>query len=119
MITEHIEAVEKDLNGDKLYLLDKLKEISEVTTVTNNCWLCIQKPDDLTIWFLLVQFVMSDIDGSNTKVSIIFEGSGPSGNLREPRHIWWGPDGNGYTFYLPAGAVIKALGRLKEYFDFD
>ncbi len=119
MITTFLVNVSTNDNEDKLYSLDELREITEVTDITQNCWLCVHKSDNLIVNFLLVQFAESEIDGVNTKVSVIFEGSGPSESLREARHIYWGPDGKGYTFYLPADAVIEALNKLKEYFDFD
>ena len=119
MITNTLKNVEVPENGDKTFSLDELREVSDIIPLTDNCWLCIHKMDELQVEFLLCQFSSSNIDDTNVRVSTIFEGCGPSGNLRELRHIHWGPDGGGYTFYLPGNAVIEALEKLKTYFDFD
>ncbi len=120
MITESLRDVYQEDSlacGDPLYLLDEIKQHAEVTKLTQG-WLCVRKPDDLHVEFLFCDFVMSDADDKNIRVNAVFEGSGPSGPLREPRHIYWGPNKEGYTFYLPADGVIEALTKLKEYFDF-
>ena len=102
--------------GGKLYSLDELKTVAAVEGVGRDCWLATRERDG---WldFLLGQFSMSNTDGSETRFHVVFQGNG-SIDMREPRHIWWGPDGNGYTFYLPGKEVRLALELLDKYFDF-
>jgi len=104
--------------GDPLYLLDEIKAIYPEVIKIDQCYIALNEKEH---WldFALFQFSMSDGDGTNERVSLIFHGSGTTGSLREARHIYWGPNSEGYTFYLPGKTVIKALTYLQKYFDFD
>ena len=125
-ITENLKATVDDSFscGDPTYSLDELKaHAKELIEVTPGHWLALwtkdgETPADGWLEFALFSFAMSDIGGKNTQVCLVFEGSGPTGSLRECRHIHWGPDKEGYTFYLPGTAVIKSLEHLQKYFDF-
>lgn len=131
MITEKLTDIFQDnelCSGDALYSFDELKNVcDEVIELSDNAWLFLKKTafdpldqdskDNFNLSFLCCRCAFED--GEGKRVQVIFQGDGPVASLREPRHIYWGPDGNGYTFYLPADAVIKALEHLKKYFDFD
>lgn len=59
-----------------------------------------------------------EVDGR--KMELLFCGDGPSGNLRELRHTYWG-DGSegreGYLFDPPASLIVAAFAALREWFD--
>ena len=118
MITAILKDVIEEQGRDKSYSMDELRRVCEVTDVEGGCFLCVCRPDDLLVSFLLCEFESSKVDGTETRCTIVFEGEAPSGNLREMRHIYWGPDGCGYTFYLPTKSVVLALTKLNEFFDF-
>ena len=103
--------------GDPLYSLDELKTVAEVEKF-GCCWLALKITDENVVEFMLVQFCISDLDESNTRVSVVFHGLGFTAPLRKCRHIYWGPKNDGYTFCLPAIEVRWALEKLKKYFDF-
>lgn len=57
-------------------------------------------------------------DGTPDHHTRLLYGSGPSANLRECRHIWWGePGDSGYTFYLNFEIVEAALRELRRWFN--
>jgi hypothetical protein len=58
-------------------------------------------------------------DGSTLmEVGCVFWGDGPSGNLRECRHTFWGEEDNGGYIFYPSGLLIAAaFKRLSEFFD--
>lgn len=79
--------------------------------------------DDRTDWICFA--VLADVGGYSaedgsiiTEGSCIFYGEGPSGNLRECRHTYWGEEDNhGYIFYLDGRLITAAFRRLSEFFD--
>ncbi len=77
--------------------------------------------DDADLWvrFAILEFVTEydSEDGRRvTEATCLFYGEGPSGNLRECRHTYWGDD-SGYIFY-PSGLLITAaFRRLSDFFD--
>lgn len=96
-----------------VYPIDK---ITETIIKIDNGWLVLDQMEyDIWLKFAVLEFVASDVDGRNQEGELVFWGEGPSGNLRECRHTYWG-DG-GYCFY-PSGVTISAaLARLADYFD--
>lgn len=54
-------------------------------------------------------------EGAPVVRQLVFRGCGPSGELRELRHTWWGEDG---YVHLPQGALIAdAFAKLERWFD--
>ncbi len=128
---EHLKVIEVNHLEEPSYSLDEITKISnELIKLDGSCWLALKvttsfdddKAETLeNCWmqFGLFRFVSAESDNSNTLVDVIFHGEGPTGSLRECRHIWWGQCGDGYTFYLPGQAVISALKELGKYYDFN
>lgn len=58
-------------------------------------------------------------DDLGAEARILFQGNGTGGGLREMRHTNFGPDRDGYVFYLPINKTIALLGALREFFDAD
>lgn len=72
--------------------------------------------DELSVSFVVFRFAASTSDGSHpTLYERVFDGEGPSGDLRELRHTDWGKDG--YLFYAPGELIADAFEKLKEWFD--
>lgn len=111
-----LKPVKSELNPDDLVYSksDILKYYSEIHNFEDDI-LGINVREELHVDFALFDWSYEDESGSY--YHRIFHGSGPSGSLREPRHIYWG-DEQGYTFFLPLSSVIKAFDVLKKYFDF-
>lgn len=122
MFVDRLENVRDATDGthpDPTYLLDEIKKISnKFYELHSNCYLAIVR-EDILVRAALFQFCSSNCDDTNCKVELIFECAGPSSNLRECRHSYWGPDRKGYLYYLPAKAIVQAINILSEYFDFD
>jgi len=114
---------------DKGYLLTEIKNRADkIYNLDDNNILCLRvelpfdddKKDlkDASIQWGMFTFGQEEIGKPETAVWCkIFEGSGPTGSLKEFRHNWFGQDEDGYVFYLPIKATIKALEILNEYFD--
>lgn len=125
MIFEQLNKEVCDWNDDKYYSFNEIKEkYSSVTELIEECvWIAIKYSDDKEsslIEFGLFGFSGSNFDGSNLKVSCIFEGYGFGGeghSLRECRHTYWYPDDNGYGFYMNASHIKAGLDYLSKYFD--
>jgi hypothetical protein len=84
----------------------------------NGAWLLMRDLDGLTLEFAVFQMLCCNAsDGSPDEHTLLFHGCGPSGNLRECRHIWWGEDGDGYTFYLNFDLVERAFRELRRWYD--
>ncbi len=105
---------ESDHCNDPLYSLDDIKKTYEVIELKGNGYLVLNK-NDIFLNFAVMSFVSSNLDDSDTKVAIVFHGSGPSDNLRECRHTWWGKDG--YIFYPNGPMIMDAFKHLAKYFD--
>jgi hypothetical protein len=79
--------------------------------------------DDKDLWvkFAVLEYIGGFIDNDGetlTEGKCIFYGEGPSGNLRECRHTYWGEDDSGgYIFYPHGQLIIAAFKRLSEFFD--
>lgn len=110
--------------GDPIYqLLDVAKHCTElVELIPKRAWLAINKPDELHVEYALLEFAMSNSDGTEIGVKVVFFGSGPSGSLREMRHTYFTNDVrdvNGYLFYAPVKAITAAFQYLTKYFDIE
>lgn len=121
--TEQLKNKDTNELGDSLYALSEIRQQStELINVHPAHWLALKfDKDSFWLKFALFGFSQSDLNSTeeNTKVYTVFEGEGPTGSLREMRHIYWGEDGKGYIFYLPGNAVIKSLEYLKKYYDME
>lgn len=89
-----------------------------IELLPEDAWIAL-KWDNEKFWldFAVLRFEHSDNDGSNIAVKTMLHGSGPSGNLRECRHTYWGE--NGYIFYPNKKVIKAALNELGKYFDLD
>ena len=87
----------------------------------HNGYLLIRKRDELNVSFALLEFDTGPVSGdtgSKTLYRMIMHGEGPSGNLRECRHTWWGEGDNaGYIFYPNFELISAALRELARWFD--
>lgn len=101
------------------FSVDTLKKEFEVIEMEpENSWLVLFW-DNEKLWlkFAVLDFCSSDGDSSNVQATILFYGDGPSGNLRECRHTYWGE--NGYVFYPNRKTINLALEHLSKHFDLD
>lgn len=106
-------------NGDvTVYPLDKARARYEVRDLGHEGHLVL-KWDEQKLWlhFAVMTFYCSDGDGKNVMLVPAFYGEGPSANLRECRHTYWGEDGNGYLFYPDGRVIAAAFKALSEFFD--
>jgi len=106
---------------ERIYSLDWIKENFEVREVCKDGYLVLnwgEDPDRLWLKFAVLSFDSSQVDDSKVMLSLIFHGEGPSSNLREFRHTWWG-DENGYIFYANPKVICSALLALSEFYDFN
>lgn len=111
---------EMDHNKEPMYDLDglKLRSDIEVQKLNENLYLVL-KFKDSWLDFAALEFSESDLNDKNVKVSVLFYGSGATGTLRECRHTYWGPLGDGYVFYPAAKNIASAFTALSKYFDLD
>ena len=85
--------------------------------------LAVSIRDGLHVSFVVFDFHSGPSTASDGKVvdgiklALVFHGNGPSGNLRELRHTWWGEDGAGYLFSPNSKLIAAAFGALREWFD--
>jgi hypothetical protein len=87
-------------------------------------WLFVKERDGLTLEFALFEYLSgpSTINGAEVgglEHIMRFRGSGPSGSLRECRHIWWGERPDGYTHCLNFALVEAAFRELRRWYDGD
>lgn len=102
---------------DPEYLLDDLKEVfDECTELGKGFWALLRR-SEIWIEVSFVEFASSKTDGSNTMVSHVFSSSGPEGSLRECRHSYFGPEAQGYVFYMDFGQMRAALKYMEQFFD--
>jgi hypothetical protein len=108
-------------NDEDAFPLKLIREYAdEVIDIDRNHWLILKHHEnDVTLEFGLFEFSYAqNEEDDDERVSKVFLGSGTKGSLREMRHIWWGAEGDGYTFYLDGSAVIKTFEYLRKYFDY-
>lgn len=132
MGSEHWISCGKDGPGHDiaLYVVESQNATHRVL-LGNDAWLLVHE-DGIHIAFAVFVFCMgpvtgptdrSDIKPDPVKHTMLFHGSGPSGSLRECRHIWWGeredPEMRGYTYYLNFATVEAAFRELRRWFDGD
>jgi hypothetical protein len=53
------------------------------------------------------------------RYQLVAHGAGPSGNLREPRHTFFGHEADGYVFYVRPKLLAWGFKILERWFDFD
>lgn len=110
-----LETVEDPFENDNvLYSLEYLKKNFSVSSLgESKGFLITTDTSYLIIYFAVMEFYCSD--EKEILLNCIFHGSGPSGNLRECRHIYWGEEG--YTFYPNGILITEAFKKLSEYYD--
>lgn len=106
------------MNGEPAYAFEKLSAKFEVIRIHSDGWLVLNW-DKEKFWlkFAAMDFFYSDGDNINLYLKPVFYGDGPTGNLREFRHTYWGDDG--YMFYANKKTIVGALELLSKYYDFD
>lgn len=107
--------------GDALYIVAD-QNATERISLGNDAWLLVHVEDGVVVTFAVFEFCMGSATRNGVEVepmkhTILFHGSGPSGSLRECRHIWWGE--NGYTYYADFALIEAALRELRRWFDGD
>lgn len=120
MAIEWLDSATEDLGGAPIvvYSLDKALSRYEVRRIGEGYLVLNRDADGLWVKFAVLQFCCSDCHGGNVRLTCVFHGEGPSGNLRECRHTWWGDDGDeGYLFYPNGPIITKAFKELAEFFD--
>lgn len=101
----------------KLYDKRKLKEHFTTYDLVHHGLLVVEEHDN-SPWksFAVLEF-QEGLD-DDVKMSMIFYGEGPSGNLRECRHTYWGQDENeGYVSYPDGRIITDAFKYLSKYYD--
>lgn len=75
--------------------------------------------DDPVVEFAVFEWLSGPTtpDGYPAEYKLLLRGSGPSGSLRECRHIWWGE--RGYTYYLNFALAERVFKELRRWFDGD
>ncbi len=106
MLFGRLNAVTVSHCDEPLFDLAAVRANFTVEDLPKSHWLVTHFPDDTHVNYALLGFVQSDMDGNDTLVHRVFEGVGTGGSLREMRHTYFGPDLQGYVFYLPIDAVI-------------
>lgn len=101
-----------------IYDLDKIREKYEVIDLGSDGYLVLHWCKDKFILNFAVLEFFSEATNESTKVEVVVYGCGPTGDLRELRHTWWG-DNKGYIFYPSITIITKAFNELKKYFDLD
>jgi len=104
-------------NDEEVYSLDKMKELSteHVELPSNGHLFYYREADGLHLNFFVGGFHTSDVDNKNVVIDKIWTGCGPTGNLRELRHSFFGE--NGYIFYVNLDILEAASKDLRRYFD--
>lgn len=113
------------LHGDSdeentYYALDKCRTFNMIELAgPSNGWLIWSQDETFSLWIRFAVFASggSDLDDSNVRMNCIFHGEGPSGNLRECRHTWWGENSEGYVFYPDGDIICAAFKVLAQWFD--
>ncbi len=77
--------------------------------------LAVKVTDGLHVDFAVFDWLTTD--GADHNHIMLFHGSGPSGALRECRHIYWGE--SGYVHFMNFAVVEAALRELRRWFDAD
>lgn len=106
-----------DHNGDDLFDLDAQTAVERVSLADGDGWLLVNIRDELHIDFAVFDFAQGDANSGGVRYHLLFRGCGPSGNLRECRHIYWRPAEDGYVFYAPFQVIIDAFTALRRWFD--
>lgn len=101
----------------RVYSLKAIRAIPGVVVTEPHpeCYLAVHVEDACLVSF--AAFDWNTEYGGDVLVDLMFKGEGTGGNLREMRHTYWGPEGDGYVFYLPLNKTIAVLEALKQYFD--
>lgn len=108
----------KDEQGNAEYSLDNARGKYEVQELYADGWLVLNwDADRFWLKFAVLRFKFSECDGTGVYLSAIFHGEGPTNNLRECRHTWWGENSDGYVFYPNGQIISKAFTVLSEFFD--
>jgi hypothetical protein len=93
-------------SGEDGYLLDDARSKYAVKDLGNHGYLVLNWDDKEFFLKFAVLTVGLDLQ---------FYGEGPTGNLRECRHTYWGEDG--YLFYPDGKVITAAFKELSKYFD--
>lgn len=112
------ETPESCVGGGTTYLLSLIREKYKVTKIIGGFF--VLNDSDLWHKFAVLSYVGGFIvDGGVelTEGACVFNGEGPSGNLRECRHTFWGQEDDGYIFYPDGRLITAAFACLSEFYD--
>lgn len=97
-------------NDETLYMLDEFSGHE----MTSDLGVLRVVEEDIWVTWCLLKEQGSCSDG---KIYELYAwGDGPSGNLREPRHTYFGRDG--YIFYVDPEILEWGFKHLREWFDY-
>lgn len=74
-------------------------------------WLLMAR-DGSHLEFALLEFCMSDVDGTNVFCEVVFRATGYGPGLNELRHMWWNE--GGYLNYPNLEALSTAFGIMRD-----
>lgn len=120
-LLERLTPVADDVNeGETVYPEPNIRATAHRTIELPGGLLAVQVIEELHVSFVVFSAVRgpSTRDGVEVEPAmyqVTFCGEGPSGNLRELRHTYWGKDG--YIFYVNAELITSAFAALREWFD--
>jgi hypothetical protein len=106
-------------DADTTFVIETISQKYKIEALPRGCIVI----DNAGLWvnFAILRCVTeytSDDGTLMTEASCVFYGEGPSGNLRECRHTYWGEDDNGgYIFYPYGPLIVAAFKRLSDFFD--
>jgi hypothetical protein len=115
------------MNGEPCVSLDEVKAKFEVRDICEYGWLVLNpKPWDDSknkydgwIEFAVLEFLYGDSSFDGVHCKVVIHGGGPSSSLREPRHFYFGENGDGYLFYPSKKVIEAAFKALEEFYDFN
>lgn len=112
----------KDNCNDNIYFLDDFQASElQVEQLNDNLWVVhnykVNKDNYCWLEFAFFEFNSSDGDGSNIELTMMMNGNGPVGSLKECRHTYWGKEG--YMFYPNRTHINAALKWLSAYYDME
>jgi hypothetical protein len=110
--------IQSEINDDdKVFPLSKCPEGFVIEAlIKDKLWVCHNfKFSGGFMDFAFFDYSYLCDDSNETYTTLMMHGSGPSNNLRECRHTFWGEDG--YIFYPQKSHIIAALDWLEKYYD--
>lgn len=117
-----IPPTQRNMEHEELYSKAVVRSLADETIeLPNNGFLAVKIHDGLHVEFVVFEYnsaTLKEIQADDGQFEIIMHGIGPSGNLRECRHTYWGDSGrNGYLNYPDRKLICGAFEVLARWFD--